>query len=508
MTPETDMTEAMKMKNGRVLTVSGAMFAVLLMLLGVFAIPGSASAAPTSLNDKLTTETGTTADFGGGHYFFVKFGADAAFGIVWGTNETHNNIYFVAVKARYIGMAQVYDTEGGVVAKNVTIKIYTIYAVKLDDMLEFNDSNSDGVLQGHRIYSGGTFTGDYAHIEPIFKKVDLNTSWEQSPVRYAETADSRTWSFDLSAKDLPYIQEDNYSGPAGDNKLNELNFTFHLAANMVQVDNASLPQWRITVTRGMMGAMWSSDIQQMPDMILSGKMISYHAKWDQKISGWDYDVNDTNPALQMEFEAIIGNYIPPMLAMTWMRMALIQNMNEAGTCTARSPTGTLDVNENTGVMSMPRPLSSPMLTFGGERTRIGQLEWVSNVTVDGNMDQMHAQVMGGVPILSMAMSGVQSGAIFAGFAILGGLIFPGGAVIVHDPTFSSEALVDVGGRSTQVIPIAILGIMALIAVMVVIVVLAVVLMGKKPGQKTAQTYERATTLSSQPGAWQKYYEKK
>lgn len=500
------------MTYSRGLTVSGAVFAVLLMLLGIFAVPGIASAAPTSLSDKLTTETGTTTDFGGGHYFFVKFGSDAAFGLVWGTNETPNNIYFVAVKARYIGMAQVYDTEGNVVANNVSIKIYTVYAVKLDDILEFNDSNSDGVLQGHRIYDNAIFTGEYAHTEPIFKKVSLNTSWEQSSVRYAETAAARTWSFDLTAKDLPYVPLANYSGPAGDDKLNSLNFTFHLSADMVQVNNATLPQWRITVQRGMMGGMmggmWASPTE-MPDMVLSAKMISYHVKWDQSIQGWDFDSNDTNPKLLMEFGAIIGNYVPAQLTMAWMQMSLIRNMNEAGRCTGTSGTGTVDVDENTGMMSSPRPLSSPMLTFGGDRTRIGTLEWVSNVTVDGQADHMHAQVMGGAPILSMKMSGYQAGAIFAGFAILGGMTFPGGELITHDPTFASDALVDVGGSTATRFPAAFLGLMALIAVIVVIVVLAVVLIGgKKPGQKTAQTYERTNTLSSQPGAWQKYYEKK
>ena len=47
---------------------------------------------------------------------------------------------------------------------------------------------------------------------------------------------------------------------------------------------------------------------------------------------------------------------------------------------------------------------------------------------------------------------------------------------------------------------------AVLAVVVVVAAVALVLMGKKPGQKSPQAYER--TMGSQPGEWAKYYNKK
>lgn len=486
----------------------GAMGVVLLMLLGVFAIPGGVSAAPVSLSGKLTTATGTTTDLGGGNYFYVKFGADAAFGIVWGNDQTANNIYFVAIKARYLGMAQVYDNSGALVEANRSIKIFTIYAVKLDDILEFSDSSGDGVLQGHRVYdSTGNFTGQYTHNEQLFKKVDLRTSWEQSPVQASETSDSRLWTFSLTAKDLSYAPLDNYSGSSGDNKLNNLTLTFHLYANMVQVDNATIPQWRIEVQRSGMGmgtGMMFSRAVPMADMVVSGKMIKYHVKWDQSIQGWDFDASDSHPTLLMELGAIVGNYVPPALALAWM-MSTVQHINEPYSCEAPTSTGSLDVDSRTGMMQAPRPLTSPMLTFGGDRTRIGALEWVSNVTVDGTTMQLHSQIMGGVPFWTMGMNG----ALFGGFAILAGISFPGGELIVHDPTFTSDALVDVGSRGTELgFPVFLLGAIALLAVMVIVVVAVLIGMEKKPGQKQQQQQNYERTMSSQPGAWAKYYQKK
>jgi len=479
----------------------GAMFAVLLMVLGIFTIPASVSAAPLTQSDGLTTASGTTTDFGGGDYFYVKFGSDAAFGVVWGTDANVNNLYFVAIKARYLGMAQVYDSEDNLVSKNETIKIWTLYAVKLEDLLEFNDTNGNGLLQGHRVYQNGNFTGDYVHWEPMFKKVDLKTAWEQSTVTDSQTDDTRTWSFDLTAKDLPYVPLDNYTGATGDDRLNNLTLTFHLSARLMQVDNVSLPQWRITVQRGMMGnMMWFTDVNRLEDMRVSGQTVAYNVKWDQMISGWDYDSADANPSLLMEFGAIVGNVIPSGMAV-WMGMTMIRAMNEAGIMTCASSTGDVAVDGATGTYSTPRPLASPRMTFGGDRTRIGALEWVSNVSVDGNQMLLHAQIMGGVPVWGIGANG----AVFMGFAVLGGITYPGGDLIVHDPTFSSEAFVIGDGSSG--LPGVLLLVAAMVAFIVVIVAVALVLTdNKKPGQKAQQNYER--TVSSQPGEWAKYYNKK
>jgi len=498
------------MIGARGLTSAGAIFGVLLMLLGVFAIPASASAADENVTDKLLTESGPTEILGGGDHFFVKFGTDAAFGVVWGTQETPNNVYFVAIKARYLGVAQVYDSEGNLVKANQTVKVATLYAVKLEDMLEFNDSEqglTNGTFLGVRVYENGNFTGDYIHLEELYKRVDLKTAWTATSVVEDITEDTRSWTFDLTATDLPYIAEDNYTGPAGDNKLNELTLTFHLEAKMVQVDDASIPQWRVTVSKGMMGNMWwFTGIEPMEPKVVSGNIVTYHVKWDQKITGWDIDSANANPTLLMEFSAIVGNYIPPALAtamhmgtLTFMNM--MKNMNEEGYATCRDSTGDVKLDQNAGTYATPKRLTTPTLTFGGDNTRIGKFEWVSNVTVDGVnvVNGVHSQLFGGVPIWAIG----QNGAVFAGFAVLGGMSFPFGSVVDHDPTFSSDALVLSEGKT---IPVGLFGLAAIVTAIIAIVVVVLVMMERKPGQKAQQSYERKTT--SQQTDWSKYYQKK
>ena len=202
----------------------------------------------------------------------------------------------------------------------------------------------------------------------------------------------------------------------------------------------------------------------------------------------------------LEFGTIVGNYIPPAMA-TWMEMRMIQAMNEEGAMTCRS--GTSDVSEDGtgGIYSTPRQVTAQSMTFGGENTRIGRFAWISNVTVDGYQTHLHAQLMAGVPVWAIGANG----ALFVGFAVAGGIAYPGGNLIVHDPTFSSEALIDIESK-TAVFPVGLVVVGLLVAGVVIVVAVVLVLTEKKPRQKAPQTYERSQ--GSQPGEWAKYYNKK
>src|SRR5881409_3803053 len=79
---------------------------------GMAVLVTPAARAATVTNDQLVQETGPTTALGGGNHVFVRFGTDAAFGVVYGTSANPNNIYIVAIKARYLGVAQVKDEQG------------------------------------------------------------------------------------------------------------------------------------------------------------------------------------------------------------------------------------------------------------------------------------------------------------------------------------------------------------------------------------------------------------
>src|SRR2546422_1649775 len=139
-----------------------------------------AARGATLINSQLSEETGPTSALGGGDHVFVRFGTDAAFGVVYGTTANPNSIYIVAIKARYLGVAQVVDQAGASVASNRPIKIYTLYALKLDSIVEFSDGNGNNVADYLRVYSDTTQRfSNYLNRagDTLYKKVDLNTNW-------------------------------------------------------------------------------------------------------------------------------------------------------------------------------------------------------------------------------------------------------------------------------------------------------------------------------------------
>ena len=481
---------------------AAAFASVLMLVLGALTLSAPASADIT-LTDQLEQDEGSTSILGGGDHFFVRFGEDAAFGIVWGNGEIENNVYLVAVKARYLGLAQVYDADGEVLQEDYSIKVYTMYAVKLDSIVEFDDVDDDEVLQFQRTYNeaDSEFT-TYNGPEFTPKKVDLATSWNMTDVE-SKDGDVRSWTFSLTARNLTYTMlDDNATEDVGDDVLNSLTLTFNLEASAVQVDNASLPQWRITVTTGPLGAMTSLYPVQLDDLQVAGDVVQYDVKWDQEIDGWDFDPDNENPMLLMEMHNIVGNWMPQVM-MKWMDIRMLSHMNAIGVMSGESTDGELQVNETTGELPTVKKLTATRLTFGSDWTEIGVLTWVDEAVVDGEPVEVKAQVMAGHRVLAVGEGATK----FEGYVTLTGLTFPGGGLIVHDPTFSADALINIEVEGEVRIPAMLaLGIAAIIVIIAFTVVVTARIGRKRPKQGMKNGYEKS--LTSQPGEWEKYYNKK
>src|SRR5881296_308296 len=191
---------------------------VIMLLLAATAI-GVVVSAPTArsgtlINSQLVEETGATAALGGGDHVFVRFGDDAAFGVVYGTTANPNNVYIVAIKARYLGVAQVADTQNRTIAENRPIKIYTLYAVKLDSIIEFRDTNRNNVADYGRLYNSttGRFSDYFNRLDTLYKKVDLHTNWTRDAIQRTNDTTYRTWTFNLTAGNLSYTNVANNTG--------------------------------------------------------------------------------------------------------------------------------------------------------------------------------------------------------------------------------------------------------------------------------------------------------
>lgn len=496
----------------RKLTAVSATLLIAVMMLSM--VPLDTSAATGANETKMSTDSGPTDILGGGDHFFVRFGSDAAFGIVWGTPDNPNDIYVVSIVARYLGEAQVYNRQDQLVQANHTIKVYTMYAVKLDDLVEYNDSNQDGMLQYHRAYdrTADMMGGIRNNSENVYKMVNLATSWNSTPVVNTTTANSTIFTFSLTSSNQPYeYLSARADQDVGDNVLNQLNLTFRLTATTAHLDNTTIPQYKLTVASGPFGNRMLYNIQSLDPKYVSDDVVSYNAKWNKTIQGWDMDPNNTNPAILLEFESLVGNYIPitaesVLEAREYQK--IVDDLGEDGTASVQTPAGTMNLNNTAGDMNGPMDLTTPRMTFGGDRTRIGTFEWVTNVTVDGNAAQAHSQVIAGYP--TMVRGG--NGEIFTGFVIVGGISYPGGSIIVQDPSVSSQATLNIGavsgpgGSSSN--PAShpyFLGLMAVGVIVVIGLVLAAILIRKRQPKQPQQNYEMPGPAQSD---WSKYYEKK
>ena len=439
--------------------------------LTALAVVPPAKGATVYLNDQLVEAAGYTPALGGGDYRFVRFGSDAAFGVIWG-NATHaNNVYIVAIKARYIGVGQVYNQSGQLLVANRPIKIFTLYAAQLQDIVEYKDVTGDGVANYTRTYNATTQSySNYASTgDNLYKLVNLSANWVPGTVATSTGSTYRSWGWNLTATNLAYYNISNKAKLTG--ALPLVRFTFHLNASLVQYDNVSIPQWNVTVGSQNGGRYTITNLVRMADLTLpSAKVVHYDMKWDQLIQGWSY-ANGNNPAssrgLLLEIGTIVGNYVPADVVMGWK---LLHDLGDDGRARYNTTAGPQTADNATGALSAPQAFRNPNLDFGGNWTRIARFLWTTNSTVDNTTKPVYGQIEGGWAFVAVG----ERGNVFGGFVLLIGINFAGGNQIIHDPTVTSDVTTDLQfpaapGSPTptperSLLGAVILGIVAIVAV--------------------------------------------
>lgn len=410
--------------------------AIACALVAAILLAGLAAVAPRSaaadISDRLEEASGSTDRLlGGGDYVFVRFGADAAFGVLWGNASNPNHVYIVALKARYVGVAQVVNTEGREIVANIPVKYWTLYAVRLQNLIGFRDQNGNGIADYRRGYDGENFTW-FQETDDVTKRVALNTTWTRGTIARTTGTAERMWEFNLSARNLPYIGVNNTVTPQGDNQLNLVRFTFRLRASLEEVDNGTVPNWRITVdTTGARPVV--VDAERLANLTYSGKVARYNLKWDQEIVGWDFEPG-ANRRILLEFAAIVGNLIP---LGQYADLAYLGRVREAGEAGYRTAAGNETANETSGDLSTPRRLASPYVEFDGNWTRIARFAWVSDSRVDNTTQPTFGQILAGRRIFARGDQG-----LFAGFVLLGGISYAPGNEIVHDPDVTTDVIAE------------------------------------------------------------------
>lgn len=392
--------------------------------------------------------SGTNDIFGGGEYVGIRFMRmapsktayveDAMFAVIWGTeSQTEpNSIVIYSEVTRYLGAGKVYDENGGLVANRYPIVVKTLWIQKLEDIFEYYDADNDEVCDYSRDYTGLRYS-DYLWHEPVYKKVSLQTAWTRSKVN--ETLDPEgkwgSWTFSLTAENLTY-RDIGLTNTTGDGILNKLTFTFHLEAQLIDI-TAAVPIFNITVDAATGYKVISSEKVEAKEF--NGTRVDYGVKYDHEILGWDFDANNPNPRLLLEWHAVVGNYIPAGVA-EWMKEELLSRISGGtGEVVAETTDGNMTLAEANANDTNSKPtlhtiLKPARLHLLDDWQKIGGLTWVTNVDVTRSEGEdlvtlnMTAQIQGHKKISVQLPNG-----IYKGFAMLAGFSYPAGYRIYHDP---------------------------------------------------------------------------
>lgn len=405
--------------------------------------------------DRVRMEQGTTHEFGGGDYIAVNMtdGPNAAwFGVVYGTPEHPNAPTLVGAYIRYLGGATVRDANGGIMAPVVPIPVLTVFAQRLDSLIEFNDT---GLPDGHggRYGAGNGVFDFYGNrtlsnfgiwaVEPVYKIVDLKeAAWTVGEITTMDDPvnGTRRYDFSISATDLTYSKiwddrpatnlDGSRRGTEADGTVSSVEFVFHIDASAVTVE-AAVPWYDVKID----GRNQIISSHEAEPRNYTGVAVNAAFKYDHVIEGWDFAAQGESSKLMLENIVIMGTYIPGIVQ-RWIDAQFIDSQIGDGAGTV-SYLAEGDDADSTVLPETSTRVANNVIEYRDNWQRIGKLTWVSNVTVDGHDRDMYYQVHAGDGLELVKDFQKPIDGRVRGIALVGGYIYPAGENIVHDPTFEA-----------------------------------------------------------------------
>jgi len=443
------------------MTQTAAVFAAL--MLGLVALGPSATRAEIlSIEDHLALEVGSTSEWEGGDYValnMTKGDSTAWFGVVYG-NETHSNsVTIVSAHLRFLGGAEIRNADGAMMVPATGIPVLTIYVQKLALLIEFSDTGYlepfSGELTGadnglFDFQNAGCSIDDFAlgSIEPVHKILDLNRSWERSEIEETRTLGTteKEWTFTLSAKNSLYskiwdnqppVNDDgSRPGEESDGKVHDVAFQFHIGTVLDEY-SVEVPWYRVTYDDGRPIAS-----SEMAPKIYNGTSLTTEFKFDHWINGWDYQ--SENNLLMLEAFTAFGTFIPTFVQ-NWLDVQFINATagQDIGIAELETFTGgDTDITATDDIPAESTRLTKDNIIFRDSWQKVGEMSWVSNVTVDNTEKEMYFQIHAGQ---NLDMEGENHDGYLHGIFFLGGYVYPMGHDIFHDPSYTSHALfLDIG----------------------------------------------------------------
>jgi hypothetical protein len=506
---------------------------LLLSAIGMTGSVGGEGETDLDIDDFVFLETGTRDkkpddNWDQGDFVAInmtKNGALSWFGVVYGTEEDPNGILILCAYIRFLGAAEVYEANGNFLGR-YPIPIITIFGQRLHVLFEYTDdgrfySPIPGTWEDHPEYAdNGVFDfvqreddpGIWAvsdQHESVTKAINLNRAWTRSAV--TETADpedpaTKTWDFSLSAENVEYGIE-NEKGEMvltdPENVLEKIEFTFHVSANVDEVNITGVPWYEVTVDSGNHKEVIDSEIVETKDYV--GHSVTADFKFDHLIEGWDYSGGD---GLVLINHGFFANGIPEKVE-EWLGAPFLYKVKGGGKAVyeAFDPSqddalnavvndGTQEEDANGDGIVDPKIVSKDIITFKDNWQDIGELTWVSDAEVDGEDKNVTYQVHGGQSFNDTFEK--KDGKII-GFIIQGGYIYPAGSTIYHDPSLIATALIfNVVDYAINLLPGNLVGGQFVVSFLAAVIVGTIVSVRRRKGKSIYRTLPHEAINGEQP----------
>ena len=414
-------------------------FAIFALLLAPIAATGLASAAGQDRTD-VVVDQGSTDRFGGGEWVSVRSG-DARVAVLYGTPAHPNRIVVFAEYKRYLGGAEIYDEQGNYLGRR-GIPVFTVFGQSLDGLVEFQDTNGDGLLNFRTL--NATDVSD----TPV-KLIGLrHLGWTLSGLTQTNVTGTTYVNFTVSAESVPYDLVWSSAFPRRgiptDGSVGRIGFTFHLTVNVHEI-TAEVPWFRVTVSSSATHEITA--VERLANHTLSGSAVAMGAKYDHAVDGWDFA--DAANKLALENGLLYGNYIPERV---------VDFIHKAFYHSTVSDQDRFHRGENVPTEDRPTLITRDHVYLADSWERVGRYVWVSDVIVDGMTQPLVFQVQGGRPD-----TWTHGGAVFVGFHLRAAFIYPAGQSIVHDPAIDAVVASYSIGTVANLTPLTVLALQLLIA---------------------------------------------
>ncbi|UCF08758.1 MAG: hypothetical protein JSW28_03445, partial [Thermoplasmata archaeon] len=346
--------------------------------------------------------------------------------------------------------------------------------------------------------------------ESVTKAINLNRAWTRSEnvreISNVEDPTTKSWEFSLWAEDVDYGIENEkgeliLSDP--ENTLEKIEFTFHVTANVNEVNITGVPWYKVTVDSGNHKSVTESEIIETKDYV--GHSVTADFKFDHLIEGWDYSGGD---GLVLINHGFFANGIPEKVA-DWLGEQFMYKLKGGGEAVYEA----IDPNQEDAVKAVvsngtqeedadgdgivdPKLVSKDVITFKDNWQEIGELTWVSDAVIDGEEGNVTYQVHGGQPFNEEFE---KKDGYLRGFIIQGGYIYPAGSNIHHDPSLVATALLfNVVDYAINLLPGNIVGGQFLLSLLALGIAGLVVMINRRKGKSVYRAIPPKAVGGQQP----------